>query len=688
MVMAVSLLPVGALPTAAAATVGEGTAAPSFNESWGCGAPSTNSVYVERRGYLPGTEKLRGPRGDFFGRTIDEVRASLVYWTVPMSGGYRILVHERVAPALNQVTANLAAEQAKGNYYRVRPQNTYGFASRTIAGTYRVSLHGHGNAFDINSSTNPYRADNKLITDMPDWFVKSFTDAGFCWGGEWRDFKDPMHFSWMGPAATPGYGTVPGAYPVQTQAADFSRELLTATTPFGVPDPADRYLLADGNGNGLADVFQLIQKDNGIRLEYSLTHRRYQACSVDRDHALDVDFAGKVALLGDYSGSGRNDLWLIDPSSGRLSIQVALKPTHFRESMTIPTLIEVGSDDSYLLADHNRDGKVDLYVIRRDGSATSLEVYSGADNFATKLVDVDLPLGDTTGWLFTIDDRDLDGLPDLYAIEPTGAATNVNVLANGYTAVTSRFALDVGGDFLDVVVNDFDGDGRGDLWFFDTTGRVTVRAGNTTLTGVGLTTWQNQDSWTCPETAVPYDFDGTFRDDDGNIHESAIEVIAAAGIARGCNPPYNDEYCPEPKVTRGAMAAFLVRALGLSGPAPDAFVDDDSSVFEADINLIARAGITQGCNPPAGDRYCPDDTVDRGELAAFLVRGLGLTDDGGRDWFVDDGATPFEGDINRIAAAGITRGCNPPANDRFCPWDAVGRDEMASFLARAIALLP
>ncbi|MFP3915767.1 MAG: hypothetical protein ACLFWM_12890, partial [Actinomycetota bacterium] len=44
------------------------------------------------------------------------------------------------------------------------------------------------------------------------------------------------------------------------------------------------------------------------------------------------------------------------------------------------------------------------------------------------------------------------------------------------------------------------------------------------------------------------------------------------------------------------------------------------------------------------------------------------------------------GDVARLAAAGITRGCNPPANDRFCPNEVVSRAQMASFLARALGL--
>ena len=55
---------------------------------------------------------------------------------------------------------------------------------------------------------------------------------------------------------------------------------------------------------------------------------------------------------------------------------------------------------------------------------------------------------------------------------------------------------------------------------------------------------------------------GTFIDDDGHIFEGAIEAIAAEGITKGCNPPTNDKFCPDDKVTRGQMAAFLKRALG------------------------------------------------------------------------------------------------------------------------------
>jgi hypothetical protein len=180
----------------------------------------------------------------------------------------------------------------------------------------------------------------------------------------------------------------------------------------------------------------------------------------------------------------------------------------------------------------------------------------------------------------------------------------------------------------------------------------------------------------------PAEPEGSFTDDDGNVHEGQIEVIASAGITRGCNPPDNDEYCPSDSITRGQMAAFFNRGFNLLPEAEDRFTDDEASEFEGDINAVAAVDITRGCNPPDNDEFCPDSDITRGQMAAFIVRALALpasTD----DHFVDDETSEFEGDINALAEAGIAVGCNPPDNDEFCPDDPVQRDQMASFLARA-----
>ncbi|HEX2152715.1 MAG TPA: CHRD domain-containing protein [Acidimicrobiia bacterium] len=180
----------------------------------------------------------------------------------------------------------------------------------------------------------------------------------------------------------------------------------------------------------------------------------------------------------------------------------------------------------------------------------------------------------------------------------------------------------------------------------------------------------------------------TFTDDDASVHEGNIETIAAAGITRGCNPPDNDEYCPSDGFTRGQAAAFFNRALNLAASDTDVFVDDEDSIFEGDINAIAAIGITVGCNPPTNDEYCPDDTVTRAQWASFMVRALGLTEGGDTDRFTDDDGSVHEANINMIAEAGITLGCNPPDNDEFCPDDTVTRQQAASFFVRALGWRP
>ncbi len=182
---------------------------------------------------------------------------------------------------------------------------------------------------------------------------------------------------------------------------------------------------------------------------------------------------------------------------------------------------------------------------------------------------------------------------------------------------------------------------------------------------------------------------GTFTDDNGNVHQGMIEAIADQGVTKGCNPPVNDRYCPGSTVTRGQMAAFLVRARGLvDDGGKDWFGDDDGSIFENDINKLAASGITKGCNPPANDKYCPDSKVTREQMAAFLVRAFGYDDPGTANFFTDTSTSIFKSDIDKLRVADVTKGCNPPVNDRYCPTSPVLRDQMGSFLARALELAP
>ena len=112
--------------------------------------------------------------------------------------------------------------------------------------------------------------------------------------------------------------------------------------------------------------------------------------------------------------------------------------------------------------------------------------------------------------------------------------------------------------------------------------------------------------------------------EDGGIHEDGIEATAAEGWPAGCNPR-SGWYCLSRTATRGEMAAFLVKRLAFGPTGDDFFSDDDGHPFEDAINRLGAAGVSQGCNPPANDHFCPDTEMTRDQMTTFLTRALALS---------------------------------------------------------------
>ena len=221
------------------------------------------------------------------------------------------------------------------------------------------------------------------------------------------------------------------------------------------------------------------------------------------------------------------------------------------------------------------------------------------------------------------------------------------------------------------------------LWLFSgnrTPDQVEIVA----VTGVppGSTTTTSTTSTTQPDPPPPA---GIVFGDVPVTHVFYDDIIwlADAGVTKGCNPPLNDRFCPDDPVSRGQMAAFLNRTLDLDPTNQIFFNDVSNSVFNVDINQLAASGLTRGCNPPTNDLFCPERNLTRAEMATFVVRGFDFRPGGSSDLFSDDDGNVHETAIDVLATVGVTRGCNPPANDLFCPDRLISRGEMAAFLARA-----
>ena len=181
-----------------------------------------------------------------------------------------------------------------------------------------------------------------------------------------------------------------------------------------------------------------------------------------------------------------------------------------------------------------------------------------------------------------------------------------------------------------------------------------------------------------PEPATPtVDFTDV---DDESVHAASIDRLVAAGITQGCG---DGLFCPADSVTRQQMASFLTRALNLEVPDESIAFDDvseDNTHYDS-IQALAADGITLGCGEEV---FCPTDPVTREQMASFLTRALDLDIPDEPIVFGDvlEDNTHYDS-IQALASAEITIGCGEGV---FCPADPVRRDQMASFLVRALDL--
>ncbi|MGE5462514.1 MAG: hypothetical protein ACM3PS_04115, partial [Syntrophothermus sp.] len=109
-----------------------------------------------------------------------------------------------------------------------------------------------------------------------------------------------------------------------------------------------------------------------------------------------------------------------------------------------------------------------------------------------------------------------------------------------------------------------------------------------------------------------------------------IEQFYNDKISGGCSlSPL--KYCPLNYVLRGQAAVFIERALGNFTPAPNPtgmFADvpyPGLGAYTPFIEQLYNDGITSGCKVVQGLRYyCPQDYINRGDMAVFVQRAFHL----------------------------------------------------------------
>lgn len=621
----------------AAAIGGEGEAWPAFTESSSCGAQRVSTPHASHTGWLSRSELLRGDFAAMFGRTVNAVHEELVLWQIPGSSE-SLAVHPWMVPALDAAARDLVAAQSADLSYRIDNGTTYSTASRTIAGSIRISRHAYGTAFDVNAAKNPNRSDNKLITDIPDWWRQAFLDAGFCWGGLWIGSKDTMHFAWQGPVFS-GYDSLPLPY-----------EPLTSPARFGTPDRVVDVLvraplgtletvIADVSGNGAPDIVRLGTTGTDLLIQSSVASRNHNACSARTSVVADLGEAAKDAIalgFGDWDGRGGQDLWLLSDADGSLALTARFAFGGYTAETTSVLTIPTPPDDAWIsTADGDANGTLDLFVVD-DGHVTVWDVdpSSGA---ASVQQSVALPFtvpADAAGQ-FTLGDFDLDNLPDIWLVD--NDQVKIAMAADDYRTVGSVQNLSgMPASFVDVAASDYDGDGRRDLIVFDGRSK-SVWLGNSSMPdGHDPEVWFLDEEPECGENETATPLSELRFASSGWVAEGSYKWRRANGFSVGCNP--EDDDCDTPLSTHTMVAEFFAWIDGLDAAAGNPEL--------AAARALARAGYELSC--PLPDEKCWSGFVPAAELSArfgmFLEQRRGIDLDVHR-WVIPVAVREYDGAV-------------------------------------------
>ena len=117
----------------------------------------------------------------------------------------------------------------------------------------------------------------------------------------------------------------------------------------------------------------------------------------------------------------------------------------------------------------------------------------------------------------------------------------------------------------------------------------------------------------------------------------------------------------------------------------------NSHTFHEDIGWLADAGVTRGCNPPTNDEFCPEDNVTRGQMGAFIRRFaqyIGAED--GTPAQADNANNLNGKDATAYETRIVADGCriNATGTATSCPNDGAAPDQTTIELARVTVNAP
>ena len=137
-----------------------------------------------------------------------------------------------------------------------------------------------------------------------------------------------------------------------------------------------------------------------------------------------------------------------------------------------------------------------------------------------------------------------------------------------------------------------------------------------------------------------------------------INILSKSGLLNNCNE--TSSACQAKTITREEAAAIVVIAGQLPLDAPNAYSDDDQSVYQKAINAVPYYGMNKCIGGPF--QFQPSEPVFRDQFACMVIKSIkaGSTTElsGSTDKYSDEGASKWTNEINILAANDVIPSCS------------------------------
>jgi hypothetical protein len=221
---------------------------------------------------------------------------------------------------------------------------------------------------------------------------------------------------------------------VKKPTGPFQRMLREGTTGFGPADAQNEMFTADWNGDRYADLVTLQRTGTAtgkteVRI---MSGASFQHLLLNTATVLGPTDARHEFSLADWNSDGRPDLVVMLKSgtaSGRTELRILDGASSFQRFLleTVTVLDPTDERHVFSLADWNGDQRLDLVMVQKAGtpsSKTEVRILDGASNFQAQLAQTPTAL-DTTDDRHEIAIADWNGdrRPDLVVVQKSGTAT-------------------------------------------------------------------------------------------------------------------------------------------------------------------------------------------------------------------------------------------------------------------------